>query len=189
MPQPPGTGTLGEQFRQLGRRVDELSRNTGSPPLCVVRLTTDVTAWDAESEDVVPITEWQSVPERDERGMWHYNDNGDSFVRLPCAGRYSITVASKWGRPSSFNPDVPNCVSTSVLLNSRTDPVTNAIAEASAYMLPFASTCYDLHTEDRVLAAGDQLRINFWSRFASVRLLARSLAASTQLVVRYLGPR
>lgn len=190
MVEPPGQQGLVERLAAMERRTEELSRRgpTTGLPLCVVRLGTDVTAWDYESKDVQPVTSW-SPAQVDTHGMWRNNEGGQSFVWLPCAGRYSITVASKWAIPGAYNPSVPNCVSTSILLNGSSAP-TNGIAEETRYMLPYASTCYTLRCEDRVFAADDWIKFNFWSRFKDVRLFARTLSgAYTHFVVRYVGSR
>lgn len=190
MVEPPGQQGLVERLAAMERRIEELSRrgpSTGAP-LCVVRLGVDVTAWDYESKDVQPVTSW-SPALVDPLGMWHLNEGGNTFLRLPCAGRFSITVASKWGIPGAYNPSVPNCVSTAILLNGSSAP-NNGIAEETRYMLPYAATCYTLKCEDRVFATNDTIKFNFWSRFRDIRLLSRTLnGAYTHFVVRYLGSR
>lgn len=190
MIEPPGQQGLVDRLAALDRRIEELSRRgqSSGSPLCVVRLGTDVTAWDYESKDVQPVTSW-SAPTVDTHGMWHLNEGGQSFLKLPFAGRYSITVASKWAIPGAYNPSVPNCVSTAILLNGSSAP-NNGIAEETRYMLPYAATCYTLKCEDRVFATNDTIKFNFWSRFRDIRLLSRTLnGAYTHFVVRYLGSR
>lgn len=190
MVEPPGQQGLVERLAALEHRIEELSRRgpQAGSPICVVRLGVDVTSWDYESKDVQPVTSWAAATV-DPRGMWRLNEGGQTFLRFPFTGRFSITVASKWAIPGAYNPSVPNCVATAILVNGSNAPA-NGIAEETRYMLPYANTCYTLTCEDRVFTSGDTVKFNFWSRFANVRLLSRTLSgAYTHFVVRYLGPK
>lgn len=184
----PLSGTLANRLEAIERRLSELSRRgVRASPLLAVSLTTNVATWDRESKDVIPVTSWRPTPEADNRGMWRYNTTDGTFAELPCPGRYRITVATHWEMPGIYNPSVPNCLATSVLLNGTSAPA-NGIAQTTAYQLPYSGTSYQTTSEDRVLNTGDRLRINFWSRYANAVLLAQTLTAKTHLVVRYLGP-
>lgn len=174
----------------MERRVAELSRRGPytDTPLCSVSLSADVTSWDVDRKDVQPVTSWYN-PDIDTHGMWRYNQGGQSYVELPTAGRYSITVQTRWQAPGSFNPNSPNSVATSIVLNS-SSPGKGGITEATAYMLPGANTCYSLVCDEYVFDTGDRLKFNFWSQYRGVRLLSRTIGtAYTGFVVRYVGPR
>lgn len=184
----PLAGALAGRLTAIEKRLAELSRRGArAAPVLAVSLGANVAAWDAESKDVVPVAEWRVAPEVDNRGLWRSNTAEGTYAELPCPGRYRITVASHWEMPGIYNPDVPNCLATSILLNGTSAPA-NAIAQTTAYQLPYSSTSYQTTSEDRLLSTGDRLRVNFWSRFPNAVLLAQTLASRTHLVVRYLGP-
>lgn len=184
----PLSGTLAKRLAAIESRLAELSRRgVRAAPVLAVSLGTDVATWDREAKDVVPVAEWSATPEADNRGMWRHNTTDGTYAELPCPGRYRITVASHWQMPNIYNPDVPNCLASSILLNGTSAPA-NGIAQTTAYQLPYSGTSYQTTSEDQLLRTGDRLRVNFWSRYGNAVLLAQTLASRTHLVVRYLGP-
>lgn len=181
---------LADRLDAQDKRLAELSRSgVRGSPLLIVRLAVNVATWNADQINVVPVSAWSPTPEFDNRTMWRYNTGSGTYAELPCAGRFRIFVTTKWAAPGfeTFDASRPNAVSTSILVNG-TDPVANGVAETTAYMLPQATTAYEVTCEDRVFQHGDRIRVNFWSFYSKPTLLARALNTWTHLLVRYVGP-
>lgn len=185
-PTPPGHDGLLGTLKQMNERIDNGIRNAGpANVVCVTRLDSDVSV--GLVVDTQPVTEWKSTAETDKRGMYHYNNAGDTYWTIPFKGAFRVLVHSRWDTWAGvFDPNNPPPVSTSILLNG-TDPSTNGITEATAYNMNGAKCCYNAICEDRVFARGDKLRVNFWSRYGGT-VKATSLAAYTHVVIRYIGP-
>lgn len=179
-PTPPGHDGLTGELNRLEKKIDNGIKTAGpNHVLCIAQLATDVSV--PAVTDTRPVTQWKATAETDFRGMYHYNESGDTWWQIPFKGYWRVLVHTRWASQAT----TATAASTTVLLNG-TDPTTTAITEANGYNALNALCCYNAIVEDRVFAAGDKLRVNFWSRDGGT-VNATSLAAFTHVVIRYLG--
>ncbi len=178
----PGDSGLVARLDSLQHQINELTRRSASGSTCVVRLAANVGV--PAGTDVSPITSWKSTAEADPAGLYHYNEDGDTYWQLPAGGRWHILVQSHWAAYGAFDASRPPVVSTSLLCNG-TVPGNVGVAEASAFNYNI-NTIYPLVCEDQVFTTGDKLRVNFWSQYGGT-VAYQQLQAFTHIVIRYLG--
>lgn len=197
-PKPPGQNGLNGELARLDKKIDEGIRgirtthipdHTYGPAqahICHVDLQGDV--FMPSNTTAYPTVQWNPVAYVDTMGCYRYAKAFGTYWELPWTGHYSVHVHSRFAANASYDPYLPNWVSTNILVNQYT-PNGFSIAESSCYLLsPAAGMYYDTYADHMHFAAGDRILVGFYCLYAAT-LIVRTAGtnAYTGITIRYLG--
>ncbi|MBB5154946.1 hypothetical protein [Saccharopolyspora phatthalungensis] len=174
MLQPPGTGTLAEQFRALERRIEELARPKAMLPVCVIRLNSNVGL--AANVDTFAQTGWSAS--YDPFGMYVPGAAGVSaYIQIERAGYYRVHFHSAIGAANAV-------AGAKVTLNAAN--VNNSIATDSGQIPQQGGdgAVLDAIRSRTYLNLGDKLYWSNWC-FAAATLYGSSLGVPSEITVQY----
>lgn len=181
MTQPPGTGTLAEQFNDLKRQIEELSRKSPANPACRISLNANVNL--AVTTDTLAQGGW-GVRE-DPLGWYTPGGAAPCYITIPFTGYYLVNyhcacTGAASGQVAACKVQVNNTsvgANTSIATDGASFPSTGSDgAVLNAYRARFK------------LFAGDKL---YWSNWvsAAATLLSSSFGVPTEMTVQFVSSR
>lgn len=177
MTQPPGTGSLPEQFNDLRRQIAEVARRSPAFPACRIRLGTDASL---ATGTTVAQTLW-AVAE-DPFNMWTAPGAAPCFITIQLDGYYHIHYHSTvLGTPGQVMAGQVHLNGTATGSSVATD-----IRELTA--LGGNGAVSDAIRARMHLASGDKL---YWSNYSSAAgtLVANNVGVPTEVTVQYIASR
>jgi len=186
----PGSDGITGELRTLRNRLDELERRNTQGPVCVNRLTGNLTFGVQNSQ--FPVTSW-AAPLVDTHKMFNYNIGGATYWVLPFTGRYRISMVSIWQPFGGFDTARPPWVSQAIHVGAGSGPPEIATSVIPHLGSNDGSAPYSynyLTNEERVYTANDIIRFQFFSRYGGTLVRKHPAVESyTHISITYVGSR